>query len=398
MIRPFAYLLVAFVTSHAFAGSSTKVTVPIIMEDHRIFVDAQFARADGSLRTARLWVDTGTPDFQITEKLARDLGLDMSTPPIKSDDGLQEVPTRLPRVLIGGMALDLESAKPMAVIGPSNVFAGSQTDGNLPATILMHYGLVIDIPHRTMTLIQSDAGRARGKRVACLVQPTTGMVQIEARIDEKPYSVAIDTGAPYTMISSDAFKGWSGRHPEWPQVTGAAGAAAVFGIPRLLRGSMMRIPQIRVGDLDLHSVGALGMDPEFVSWYSKKTAAPVIGFLSWNVLRAYRITIDYPHSAVYFEKQGKIDDHDADVVGLALAHSRSGGYAVVAVVQKDGHATVDNVQPGDKLLTVDGVDVTSFALEKVIDALSGHPGDVHVLKLDRKGATLTAKATVIHLM
>ena len=39
-----------------------------------------------------------------------------------------------------------------------------------------------------------------------------------------------------------------------------------------------------------------------------------------------------------------------------------------------------------------------FVDGKVIDALSGHPGDVHVLKLDRKGATLTIKATIMHLI
>ena len=397
MIRSFAYLLLILATSQAFAGSEKKVTVPISMEDHRIFVDAQFARVDGSLRTARLWVDTGNPDFQITEKLAKDLGVDLSVPPIKSDDGVQQVQVQLPRVLIGGMALDLQSAKPMAVLGASNVFAGSQTEGNLPATILMHYQVVLDIAHRSMTLAL-PGGKARGKRIACRVQPKTGMVQMEATIDGRSYSLALDSGAPYSMISSDALKTWAAHHADWPQITGAAGAASVFGIPRLLGGLMMRVPQIQWGGVALNNAGALGMDAEFVSWYSKKTAAPVIGFLAWNVLQAYRVTIDYQRSFVYFEQRRQIDSHDADAVGLAVAHSRSGGYAVVAVVQKDGHPTVDDVQRGDKLLKVDDLDVSNFALEKVMDALSGRPGDVHVLTLDRKGTKLTIKATVRHLI
>lgn len=397
MIRSFAYLLVALVASHGFAASARKVTVPISMEDHRIFVDAQFARTDGSLRTARLWVDTGNPDFQITEKLAKDLGVDFSGPPIKSEDGVQQVQVQLPRVLIGGMALDLQSAKPMAVLGASNVFAGSQTEGNLPATILMHYQVVLDIAHRKMTLAL-PGGKAKGKRVACRVQPNTGMVQMEATIDGQPYSLALDSGAPYSMISSDAMKTWAAHHADWPQITGAAGAASVFGIPRLLGGPMMRVPYIQWGGVALNNVGALGMDAEFVSWYSKKTAAPVIGFLAWNVLQAYRVTIDYQRSSVYFEQRRQIDSHDADAVGLAVAHSRSGGYAVVTVVQKDGHPTVDDVQRGDKLLKVDDLDVSNFALEKVMDALSGRPGDVHVLTLDRKGTKLTIKAAVRHLI
>lgn len=398
MVFRLPFLLFALLASQALAASAKQATVPILVEDHRIFVDAQFVRRDGSLRPARLWVDTGNPDFQITEKLAKDLGIDMSGPPIRSEDGVQQVQVQLLGLQIGGMALDLKAATPMAVLGPSNVFAGAQTEGNLPSTILMHYQLVLDISHRKMTLIQSGNGKAKGKRIACLVQPKTGMVQMDATIEGQHYSLALDSGAPYSMISTDAFKVWSVRHPDWPQINGAAGAASVFGIPRLLRAPMMRLPEIQWGGVALRGVGVLGMDPEFVSWYSKKTVAPVIGFLSWNVLRAFRVTIDYPNSAVYLEKQGRINDHDTDAVGLAVTHSRTGGYAVVAVVSKDGHPAVEGVQPGDKLLKVDDVDMTNLALEKVMDALSGRPGDIRVLTLDRKGTTLTIRAKVMRLI
>jgi len=395
--RLFWYLLCALFASASFAAPVKKVTVPLFIEDHRIFVDAQFVGKDGSLRTARLWVDTGNPDFQITEKLATDLGLDLSGPKIKSDDGVPQVQVQLPGLRIGGMSLDLHGAAPMVVLGPSNVFAGSHTDGNLPATILTHYQLVLDIPHRSMTLAQSGVARAKGTRVACLVQPKTGMVQIEAGIDGKKYSLALDSGAPYSMISSDEIKNWGTQHADWPEAVGAAGPASLLP-PRLLRGAMMRLQQINWGGLLLKNVGVVGMDPEFVSWYSKKTTAPVIGFLAWNILRAYRVTIDYEHSTVYFEKEAELDAHDMDVVGLALARSRTGGYAVVAVVQKDSKPLVEQVQPGDKLLKVDDVDVSNLDLEKVIEALRGDPGDVHVLVLDRKGATLTVKARVMRLI
>jgi hypothetical protein len=223
------------------------------------------------------------------------------------------------------------------------------------------------------------------------------MVQIPATVDGQQYSLALDSGAPYSMISTDVIKTWGARHTDWPQVVGAAGPASLLP-PRLLRAPMMRVPEIDWGGLRLKQVGVVGMDPEFVSWYSKKTAAPVIGFLSWNVLRAFRVTIDYPHSAVYFEKQGNIDSHDMDVVGLALAQSRSGGWAIVNVVQKDGHSTVDEALPGDKLLKVDGVNVTNLGLEQVIGALGGRPGVSHTLEVDRKGKILTLKATVMNLI
>lgn len=380
------------------AASPQKVRVPLALEDHRIFVDAQFTRKDGSLRTARLWVDTGTPDFQITEKLAKDLGIDISGPPIKSEDGVSQVKVQLPGLQIGGMPLNLQGAKPMVILEPQHVFAGSETEGNLPATILMHYLLELDLRYRSLTLAQAGAGKARGIRVPCVIQPTTGMVQIDATISGQQYSLALDTGAPFSMISKDAIKAWGMEHADWPQIIGAAGPANFFDIPRLLRAPMMRIAQIKWGGMPLDNVSVLGMDPEFVTWYSKKTAAPVIGFLSWNVLHAFRVTIDYPNSAVYFEKRGRIDSHDMDVVGLTLARSRSGGYAILAVVQKDGHPTVEGAQAGDKLLKVDDLDVTHADLQTVVDSLQGKPGDWHMLMLDRKGAKLTIKAKVMRLM
>src|SRR5215469_8358377 len=239
-------LLLSALSLLASAASPQRATVPLTIEDQRIFVDAQFVRKDGSLRTARLWVDTGNPDFQITDKLAKDLGLDLSGPQIKSDDGVPQVQVQLPGLRIGSMSLDLHGAATMVVLGPSNVFAGSQTDGNLPATILMHYQLALDIPHGSMTLAQSGAARAKGTRAPCLVQPKTGMVQIEATIDGKKYSLALDSGAPYSMISSDEIKNWGTQHADWPQIVGAAGPATLFA-PRLLRAPMTRVPLIQWG-------------------------------------------------------------------------------------------------------------------------------------------------------
>jgi hypothetical protein len=389
--------VVAILSSFGFAASPQKVTVPLTVEDNRLFVDVQFLGKDGSSRTAHLWLDTGTPDFQITEKLARDLGLDLSRPPIKSEDGIEQAPVELPGIRVGDISLDLKSARPMVVLGSQPVFAGSHTDGNLPATVLMHYQVLLDVPHRSFTLAAPGVLKRKGKRVAAAVQPQTGMVQLDATVDGAPYSLALDSGAPYSMISSEAIKRWSSRHKDWPTTVGVAGAANLLPGP-LRRGPMMRVPLMATAGISLKNVGFAGMDPEFVSWYSKKTAAPESGFLSWNFLRAYRVTIDYPGSALYFEKEGEIDAHDADSVGLTLAQSRTGGYGILSIVQKDGRPTVDGAQPGDKLLKVDGLDITRLDLESALHALQGRPGEVRTLTLDRKGQTLTIKATVMHLI
>src|SRR5215470_17849875 len=106
----------------------------------------------------------------------------------------------------------------------------------------MHYEVVLDIPHGTLSLLQPGT-KAKGRKAACFVQPRTGMIQIEAGIGGQRYSLALDSGAPYSMISSDAIKAWSTQHQDWAHIAGAAGPATLLP-PRLLRASMMRIPQI----------------------------------------------------------------------------------------------------------------------------------------------------------
>ncbi len=54
------------------------VTVPMVLDHNRMLVDAEMQKSDGSWRKVRLWIDPGNPTFTLSEKLARDLGIDMS--------------------------------------------------------------------------------------------------------------------------------------------------------------------------------------------------------------------------------------------------------------------------------------------------------------------------------
>ena len=58
---------------------------------------------------------------------------------------------------------------------------------------------------------------------------------------------------------------------------------------------------------------------------------------------------------------------------------------------------VPGVQPGDKLLRVDALDVVNAPMGKVIDALRGKPEEIRVLLLERDGKRITIRAVVVHL-
>ena len=62
-----------------------------------------------------------------------------------------------------------------------------------------------------------------------------------------------------------------------------------------------------------------------------------------------------------------------------------------------GGTLVPGVEPGDRLLKVDGLEVTGASMGRVVDALRGRPGDVRLLQLERRGKTFTVRATVTRL-
>jgi len=166
-------------------------------------------------------------------------------------------------------------------------------------------------------------------------------------------------------------------------------------------GILMRIPEIVIGRVALTEVGVLGAgrgkgfstNMDLFDWYSTKNAVPVIGWIGGNVLKAFRLGIDYQNHTMYWLGQSEPDASDLDEVGLTLK-AQAGEYVVAAVATKNGKATVDGVQPGDKLIRVDGLETKRATWGGIYDALHGKPGQTRVLVLGRGANQVTVNATV----
>jgi hypothetical protein len=117
------------------------------------------------------------------------------------------------------------------------------------------------------------------------------------------------------------------------------------------RATILRVPEIRLGSLRLEHIGLLGIDPEappfppapgeskvqgnFFDWYSKKAPEPVIGWLGGNVLKGFRVVIDFSRQMTYWERENDLDPHDLDQVGVTLeTRDTQKGYFVVRADEK----------------------------------------------------------------
>src|SRR5215469_1860484 len=402
LIRAEIFLLIIVFLARSLEALDTERsgTVPFIFDDDRVFAELNFVRPNGTLRKALAFVDLGTPTLVLDKKLHEELQAGQGKPvilrvgdlEIKVDSSAVETDTGL-----GLTGRDGKRTLPVEAV--------------LSGSVLTNYQLVVDYANRTLTVAQPNTLKNTGDAVPCRVNQKTGMISITGDIDGRRYALAIDTGSAYSWVREDVAEQWTKAHPEWKRGKGAVGEANMQtrtdGAES--RATILRLPEIKLGSLTLKQIGALGIAPEappippapgqskvdghFFDWYSKKAPEPVIGWLGGNVLRGFRLMIDFPRRMTYWERVSDLDPHDLDQVGVTL-EKRSDGYFIAGIAKKSGKPTVDAVRVGDKLIQVDNVLLSSATRGAIFAALHGEPGSVRMLVLERDGQQLTLPAKV----
>jgi len=377
--------------------ASRSATVPFHFEDNRVFVDLTFTKPDGSPRSARFWVDTGGGGFLMAEPLARDLGLDLSGKPSEGE-GSKFLPIAPPQAQLGDLHLDLKDARAMVVMERKTIQAGFNAEGLLPGHVLERYQVVIDYANHQFTLALPGTLKMKGTRLNTPVQKASGFPRLEVTVAGKTYGFLLDCGAAYSMISQDVLDIWAKEHPDWPRATGAVGAANMIGAPVEVGLSVIRVPKGELGPLQFKAAGMVARPKGvFESRMSQLMTAPIIGALGGNVLRNYRVQIDYAEGATYLEQTGGPDVNDPDVVGLILQSQPDGSFTVVGIAQKDGKPVLEGIEKKDKLVKIEDADVSGASWPEVLQALQGKPGEVKHLLFERDGKPVTIAAPVVHL-
>jgi hypothetical protein len=211
--------------------SITSCTVPVLLDHNRMLVDAEIQRKDGSWRQVRLWIDTGNPEFFISESLALDLGIDLSAAKENIEEG-RIPPLEVPSpagVRIAGMAINFSEVKSKVMFGPKWLFNTMHNDANLPSTVLKQYQVIFDYPGLCLTLAEPGTKLPQGVRIPASVHPQTGILQVDVVIAGDTLSLALDNGASYSFVSEEVLARFSQQHPDWPYMNGALGCANIWG-------------------------------------------------------------------------------------------------------------------------------------------------------------------------
>jgi hypothetical protein len=148
-------------------------------------------------------------------------------------------------------------------------------------------------------------------------------------------------------------------------------------------------------------IGGAGSVSRPVGTYEKSMSnamtAPIVGALGGNVLRQFRVEIDYAAGVTYFERSGKDDPDDLNLVGLILGEAPNRAVSVTAVSTAASQTVREQIRPGDLLRSVEGTPVAGLSLLQIVDRLRGKPGDEKKLELERDGKPFQVQAAVTRL-
>ena len=277
----------------------TQATVPLIVESNRPYVTITFTRVDGTERKARFLLDTGGGGFLITEPLARELGL--ATGAVSKEEGQSFAPVTSPvSARIGAMPLQLNPQRILVLIGIDNVLPNAtagHAEGMVPGHVLSRYHVVFDYPNATLTIASANVLTPRGTKMPMPVSKPQGFPRTEWSVGGTTYGMLIDTGASFTMVSEVALKAWGDQHAEWPRHHGAYGEAITLGGQTL---ETMFLADATWNGFPLRDVGVTSQRTgTFERFMSGMMRAPIIGSLAGNVLKRFRVELDYPHEMLY---------------------------------------------------------------------------------------------------
>jgi hypothetical protein len=357
------------------------------LELNRPYIDVMLAGPNGQHAKAHAYVDTGGGAIILSSGLAKKLGLRGNGKALH-EEGQTLIPTATPALNIGGRQIELVDAHALIDAGEPHTLGRTDAQMALPGRFLRHYIVVFDYPARTFTLANPAPHKPDGTAVKTIIGG--GMPVVRASVDGKSYGFLLDTGGQYCMISDAELRPWRKQHPDWPQVDGTYGPANMQIGQFETKLTMLRIAALQWGPFRIEGAGAVSRPiGPYEKMMSETVGVPVIGSIGGNVLRHFKVTVDYPAQTVYLDGPSVIRDAPLDMVGVMLEPAARGGYEVAGTTGDE-----KDIRIGDVLLGVDGRDVTRAPFSTVANLLNGSPGTSRTLLLQRGGTRLTVRATV----
>ena len=292
---PTALIALVFLAASAVAQDAGKpqpepksVTVPVTLDHNRVVIDVYLPLSDGSTKRVRGWVDTGDPELQMSQRMAKLMGL-----AITCDANICSAPS--PReIMIGAMKISLAALKEVRIplkpgSAASVMVPGMSAEIKIPSSVLRNYDVLINFPDREFSIGLPGSLNFKGVKSKMLVN-ASGFIQIPSKIANKNYSLGLDVGSSISFLSEELFDKLAAAHPEWPRMTGAVGPANMGELgDDEPKWKLMRVDRLQYGPLYLTDVAVADFPKNFSAFFEKDAGSAIAG------LRRRRRPDELPH-------------------------------------------------------------------------------------------------------
>src|SRR5204862_5171127 len=135
----------------------------------------------------------------------------------------------------------------------------------------------------------------------------------------------------------------------------------------------MRIPGVKLGEFQLPRITAVSRPTgTFEKGMSPMMTGPIIGAIGGNVLKAFRVEIDYANGATYLEKRGD-PDNALDLVALTLSGKGDGTPVCSGVSKENATRAIQSLEACDKHIRGDKLEAHGKALPAGVNSENAGP-------------------------
>ncbi|MGC8784159.1 MAG: aspartyl protease family protein [Armatimonadota bacterium] len=346
------------------------VTLPVRFSQREIFVEVKLNGRD-----YLMMLDTGAGitviDQPIAEALHLPLGESMNVLGA-SGQGAASV-TRLASLQIGSVQLrDVQVA--VTDLGLIRLIGGSRFAGIIGFNVLNRFRVTIDYHRRTLTLEESGGALPPGWAKQVSFMGATPILEAEIE-DIGKVPMLLDTGAAMSILPVESAQQWQPLRPVSLGLTLGVGGAG--NIPQAARAGSVKVAgaTIRRVTLMFSSPAPKGAPVQILSEAG-------FGLLGNNLLRHFRLTIDYPRRTVVLQRMPRpapLDD--AATVGIVLDLTAES--VKVAGTIPLSSAWEAGIERGDEVLAVNGRSTRGVRPSEVQKWLTGEEGTFKRVLLQR---------------
>ena len=389
-MRTAASILLGLATVACFGTKATRLAAPVVIP-FELRGDYALVRVEVNGHPTLLILDSGSGALVLDSAFAQSADVKWSLFTHGTAEGNSKTSIRIGSagdVRVGKAAL---SNVRVAAVDFRDVQAkvGHDVQGALGYELFERYVVAIDYEAKTITLQEPGEFQYAGSGAVIPITIERNLPVVHASIVTRtrgtiPANLHLDLGsAAYALRLSSGFVARNDIAHDTITVAGVFGT----GVGGTLEGQLLRIPQLRIGKLEINRPStALSMAKDG-AFGMNATADGTIGV---PVMRRSKLIFDYPHSRAIIEPQRGFELPDSiDASGLVLLRNAGADSAIqVAYVIQASAGDAAGVRLGDEILTIDGTNVRGPNAQPARDLLRS-AGKTSLLLLRRGTDTLS---------